>query len=606
MRILVAILAMVGAAAGAGDLPSATSCQPGAAKCSHSKDDLKQAREAFERGVKLRRSGKNREAFESFEHAARLVPENTDYLSAQEITRQQVVFEHLQRGNASLLAKKQVEAQAEFRAASQLDPSNEFARQRMRDALGEWTPGARPAQTRVLAEAGEIQVRPQEVVADFHFTGDSRELLQQVVKTYGLTAIMDESVQPRRVKFDVTNVNFFTAMRQACLVTKTFWAPLDEKQLMIAADTQQNHRQFDRMAMRTIYIPAVTSPQQLNDVVNMLRTLFEVRFVSQQVASSTITVRAPQQVLEAATRLLENLDESRPQVLLDVQLFEVSHTFTRNMGINAPAQFSIFNIPAGALALLGGQNIQQLINQLISSGGINQADTTKLSALLAQLQNQQSNSIFSQPLATFGGGKTLTGISIPQVTATLSLNESWATTLDHVTLHAAQGDSATFRAGTRFPILNASFAPVFNTPAIANVIQNGSFTAPFPSFNYEDLGLTLKAKPAIHGSSSVTLNLELQLRALGGQSINGVPIINTREYKGMIMVKNGEPAVVAGTISNQEIKSLQGLPLVAQVPGINKITGSNQNQQDDNELLVVITPHVLSTPTSESTEVWLP
>jgi general secretion pathway protein D len=175
-----------------------------------------------------------------------------------------------------------------------------------------------------------------------------------------------------------------------------------------------------------------------------------------------------------------------------------------------------------------------------------------------------------------------------------------------VTLHAAQGDSATFRSGTRFPILNASFAPVFNTPAIANVIQNGSFTAPFPSFNYEDLGLTLKAKPAIHGSSSVTLNLELQLRALGGQSINGVPIINTREYKGMIMVKNGEPAVVAGTISNQEIKSLQGLPIVAQLPGLNKVTGSNENQQNDNELLLVITPHVLSTPTSESTEVWLP
>src|SRR5437868_4845309 len=246
---------MVGAAAGGGDLPSATSCQPGAAKCAHSKDDLKQAREAFERGVKLQRSGKSREAFESFEHAARLVPENTEYLSAQEITRQRVVYEHLQRGNASLLAKRQVEAQAEFRAASQLDPSNEFAKQRMRDALGEWAPSAKLAQTRVLAEAGEVQLRPQEVVADFHFSGDSKDLLQQVVKTYGLTATMDESVQPRRVKFDVTNVNFFTAMRQACLVTKTFWAPLDEKQVIIAADTQQNHRQFDRMAMRTIYIP---------------------------------------------------------------------------------------------------------------------------------------------------------------------------------------------------------------------------------------------------------------------------------------------------------------------------------------------------------------
>src|SRR5207248_11402430 len=106
----------------------------------------------------------------------------------------------------------------------------------------------------------------QEGVADFDFSGDSKDRWQQVVRAYGLTATMDESVQPRRVKFDVTNVNFFTAMRQACLVTKTFWAPLDEKQVIIAADTQQNHRQFDRMAMRTIYIPALTSPHQLYDV----------------------------------------------------------------------------------------------------------------------------------------------------------------------------------------------------------------------------------------------------------------------------------------------------------------------------------------------------
>ena len=52
--------------------------------------------------------------------------------------------------------------------------------------------------------------------------------------------------------------------------------------------------------------------------------------------------------------------------------------------------------------------------------------------------------------------------------------------------------------GSRYPILNASFAPVFNTPAISQVLQNGSFQAPFPSFSYEDLGLTLKAKPSVY------------------------------------------------------------------------------------------------------------
>ena len=76
------------------------------------------------------------------------------------------------------------------------------------------------------------------------------------------------------------------------------------------------------------------------------------------------------------------------------------------------------------------------------------------------------------------------------------MNESWVKTLEHASLRAAQGNEATFRMGSRYPILNASFAPVFNTPAISQVLQNGSFQAPFPSFTYEDLGLTFKAKPS--------------------------------------------------------------------------------------------------------------
>ena len=117
-------------------------------------------------------------------------------------------------------------------------------------------------------------------------------------------------------------------------------------------------------------------------------------------------VRAPRNILDAATRLLEGLGDSRPQVMLDVHVYEITNSLTRNMGLQIPNNFQLFNIPVGALAALGGQNIQGLINQLISSGGINQANSQALSGLLAQLQGQQ-NSIFSQPLATFGGGLTL-------------------------------------------------------------------------------------------------------------------------------------------------------------------------------------------------------
>lgn len=553
--------------------------------------------------MKLEKAKRLDEALEQFENASHLVPRDIDFATAREMTRQELVYDHMQRGNAALQAGKEIEALAEFRTALKLDPENHFAQQRMVDALGESAPKVASA-PQVVADAGEIQVEPAPVHADFHFHGDSRDLLTQIAKTYGITATVDESVQSRRVGFNIQDVDFYAAMRAAEDVTNSFWTPLDQKQILIAKDSQDNHRQFDRMAARTFYVP-VQTPQELNDITNALRTLFDIRFVSPRPAGNTITVRAPQRMLDAATQLLESLDGGRPQVMLDVRLYQISHQLTRNFGLHIPNNFQLINIPVGALAALGGQNIQDLINQLIANGGINQAGSTAISALLAQLQGQQ-NSIFSQPLATFGGGKTFMGLSLDQLTATLQMNESWVKGLEHAILRAESGGESTFRVGERFPIMNASFAPVFNSPAIAKVIGNQSFTAPFPSFSYEDLGLSVKAKPQVHGMSDVALELDVEVRSLGGTSLNGVPVLNNRQFKGAISLKDGEPAVVASSLTHTEQRSLAGIPGVGDIPLLNKISASNTLEDDSDELLLVITPHIVSeTKTGSGPEIWL-
>jgi general secretion pathway protein D len=565
---------------------------------------MNEAKSAFSKGLKLQHEKRTDEAFSQFETAARLAPAEVTYVTARELTRQQLVFDQLERGNSELLKGRQVEALAAFRNALYLDPQNEFAQQRLRDALGEWAP--RPsAAPRVLADAGEIQVSPNQVRVDFHYRGDSRGLLTQVTAAFGVTIVFDDSVVSRPVRFDVGDVDFYRAMRAACQVTHTFWTSMAEKQILLASDTLENHRLFDRMALRTFYLPGISAPQDLNDIVNMLRNVFEIRLITPQPARQTIVVRAPERAVDAATQFIQSLGDSRPQVMLDVHVYEISQTLTRQMGLQIPNQFKLFNIPAGALAALGGQNIQQLINQLISGGGINQANSQSLSALLAQLQGQQ-NSIFSQPVATFGGGLTLMGLSLGTLGAQLSLNESTAKTLQHATLRAAQGNDANLHIGARYPILNASFAPIFNTAAISQVIQNNSFQAPVPSFNYEDIGLTIKAKPVVSGDSDVNLQVEIQFRALGAQSFNGVPVISNREYKGSIVLMDGEPAVVAGALSRTEQRSLTGIPGLGDVPLLNKIMASNSKEVDEDELLIVITPRVTSPVVhSQSTEVWL-
>jgi general secretion pathway protein D len=577
--------------------------------CNPSKADLKKSRIAFAKALKLQKAELFDEAYVEFDTAARLVPKNLEYVTSLAMVRQQLVFDHLQRGNDDLTKGKMVEAQAEFRSASNLDPQNEFAQQRLRDSLTEWATPIN-GMPRVVAESLEVQIVPSAERHDFHFRGDSRALLTQVAGAFGVSAESDESVQSKRVHFEIESVDFYTAMRAACEVTATFWVPLSEKQVFLARDSSENHRQFDHMAMRTFYLPQVTTPQELNEMMTLMRTIFDIRFVAQQPQTGMLVVRAPARALDAVTALLENLGGSRPQVMLDIQVFEIDHQLTRDMGIHIPNNFNLFNIPAGAIAALtgalgGGQNIGSLINSLISSGGINQANSQGIAGLLAQLQGQQ-NSIFSQPLATFGGGLTLMGLSLDTLSAQLSLNESWVKTLEHATLRAAQGNEATFRMGSRYPILNASFAPVFNTPAIASVLQNGSFQAPFPSFTYEDLGLTFKAKPTIYTNSDVGLTFEMDFRTLAGQSINGVPVIANREYKGNITLVDGEPAVVAGSITQSEQLSLNGIPGLGAIPGINKVMVSNSKMDETDELLVVITPHVVDLTPGQSTEVWLP
>ena len=175
-------------------------------------------------------------------------------------------------------------------------------------------------------------------------------------------------------------------------MTHTFWTPLDDKQILLAAESVQNHRQFDRMALRTFYLPGITSPQELNDVVNLLRNLFEIRLVTPQPSASTIVVRAPRKMLDAATKIIEGLGDSRPQVMLDVYVYEITNSLTRNLGLQIPNNFQLFNIPAGALAALAGQNIQDLINQLISAAASTRPTRRPLSGLLAQLQSHRVRS----------------------------------------------------------------------------------------------------------------------------------------------------------------------------------------------------------------------
>jgi tetratricopeptide (TPR) repeat protein len=553
--------------------------------------DARRAEDSYKRALRLQRESNLEEAVDAAIQSQELSPNQPLYATTAEFLKQQLINQHIDKGNALLISGKNEEALAEFRLALSLDPTNAFALQRMKDAggaavsqrLSVWSP------TTDYSAPPELQPKPGR--QDISVRGQSRQLFDSIGKAFSLGVIYDESFVSRQVKFDLKAADFPTAIHAAELVTKSFYMPLGPNQILVAADTQDVRRRIERMATRTFFLTDATAPQDLSDVQNMLRILFDLRFITADQSTNSIIVRAPKEALDAAAALLDDLQGGPPEVALEIHAIQVSDSFSRQIGINWPLQFTIFNVPTEAANLANQPGIGDLINRIASGGNISPQDAAAVAALLAS--QQSPNSPLLKGFATFGGGRTLSGITLPGVSITASENKSAARSIQKMMLRAQQGKAATFRVGDRIPVLTSLYSPLAANPLLNQAIRNNQAAQPIPSFNYEDLGITLKATPAVTRGQEVKLDLELTLKSLAGAQLNNVPVISNREFKGAVLLKDGETSIIAGSIDSSETRSVQGLPLLSKLPGIGAAFGVPQKQTTNSQLLFLVTPHVI-------------
>src|SRR5579884_449579 len=338
--------------------------------------DPPDAEKVFQAAVELQKEGKPQDALGAITQAIQLAPGNVQYLTMREILRQQIVGEYVEQGNHLAAAGDNTGAAQRFRSALEIDPQNAFVAQRLRDVA---PPDGDPEHHRImqlLASVDDINLEPTPGKKSFHIQGDTRQAYTQIGNAFGITMRFDQSMNSKSLRFDLDNVDFFTVMNLMGKMTKTFWSPVTAHEAMIATDNQEMRKQYERLALRTYYVGNAASQTDLNDLVNVLRNVFDMRFVSIQPNKSTITLRAPREQVEAAASLLDNLMEAKPERMLDVKEFETDTDNLRNMGINLPTSFQVFNIPSEIRNVLGA-DAQPVINTLLKTGTI---DPSQISA----------------------------------------------------------------------------------------------------------------------------------------------------------------------------------------------------------------------------------
>jgi general secretion pathway protein D len=570
-----------------------------------SQHDRQAATKAYLAGAHAIEARDTHAAFDAFSKAAALDPTNQDYKNAVVIAKAHFVTDLIQQAEKARILGNNDVVRARLTEALAVDPTNPIVAQHMGDiAQLSNTPLKTDDISSTITDA--IRLEPKPGKQSFHVRADGLTLLRQVLSAYGITPSFDSSVTPQSVRLDVDDVDFQQAQQLLQLETDTFFVPLDPHRVLVAKDTKQNRDQFERFVLETFYLPGL-NPQELTDVGNLARNVLDVTQIAPNPGQNTLTVRGPEAKLAMLKRTLTGLMDGRSQLLLEVRIYEITRMRTTDVGVQVPQQFNAFNLNSQIQQVLNGN--QSLIQQIVSSGLANANDLEAIAAILLA-SGQISSSILSQPFAVFGGGLTATGVTLGTPTLNLALNSSDSRAIDQLQLHLQDQETGDIMVGTHFPIIQSSYSnltgsgvniPGLNTAGVSSQLAAlGLNTSSLnqqtiPQVQYEDLGLQLKATPYIHRDQSVFLKLDVKLQALGGTSINDIPILTNRQFTADLDLKDGASALVTSNLSTQEANAVSGLPGLSEIPGLQSTTNKNVQKSYD-ELVVLITPHVVRLP----------
>ena len=547
------------------------------------------------------------EAMKGFEQAAALDPTNADYRLASGVARNHAVTALIQEAAKDRLLGNEAAARVALERARALDPTNIEINQH----LDELADDVARSQPQPLYEqsgstlAGPVQLEPAPGVHSFHVHADRKQIILQVFRAYGLTAMLDTSVQSFLTRFDVDDASFEQAARVLSLDTNTFFVPLDAYRALVAADSSTNRNQFLSQDEETVYLTGL-SDEELNDVLSVAKTIFLVQQATLSLSERAITLRAPQRTLEAFNATLQSLLEGRSQVLLDVRLIQVAHTGDRNTGAQLPQSIAAFNVYAEEQSILKAN--ASLVQQIISSGLASPNDHLAILGILIA-SGQVSSHLLSSGFALFGGGITQSALVPGSTTFNLSLNTSDSRELDQVQLRLQDGEDGTLKLGEKYPIQTSSYSSlsgsVPNIPGLTGAGTSSSLSSllssltssvpNIPMVQYQDLGLTLTVTPKVLRNGDVALKIEMKLNALAGTSIGGNPVLNNREYTGTVTLKEGEATVVATEMDKSQSQAISGTPGLSEIPGLNNVTDKDL-QKSYATLVIVMTPHLVRGP----------
>ncbi len=481
------------------------------------------AAKLFKEGKKAEREGDVVRAYLLYTEAAAKDPDRKEYWTRSQALRTRAALKARVMPKISPTGKPELEP---------IKPPPGFSETITPDDLAELRRLRPPPELKPVPGPKNIDLR-----------GNAKSLFEQTAKIFGLETVFDGDYQPGpEIRIRMDDTDFRVAMKTLEAATASFVVPLGERLFMVVKDTPQKRAEAEPTVAISIPIPDTVTPQEAQELARAVQQAMDITKLSVDANRRMVLIKDRISKVRPAQALFQQLARGRAQVAVQMQFLEVDRNSLLTYGVLLPTNLPIL---------------------FIGTGGTVGALTS---------------------LARLTLGANMFGVGIGDAQAFASMTKSSARNLLDAEVRTADGSTATFHVGDKYPIATAGFI--------------GRGIVP-PTFTFEDLGLLMKVTPHVNGMEEVSLDVNAEFKVLAGQSINGVPVISTRKLDSKVRLRTGEWAIVAGLMSNNEAKTISGLAGVSELPVIGPLLRKNDDQKQSAEVILLLRPVLLSLPPGE-------
>jgi general secretion pathway protein D len=513
-------------------------------------------------------------ALEYYQKALKTDPNNAAFKIRLNQTRFEAAEMHIQQGLKQRENGDLQGAAAQFQRAQNIDPSSSIAAQELKKTLAlivEQTHAADGHPPAAEVDSQQYMSMPPQIkpvlktTFSYKATNDAKIVFDTIGKLAGLTVIYDPDFPARRISVDLNNVTVEQALEITSLQSKAFWKPITENIVMVVPDQATKRRDYEEEVLRTFYLANTVTPQDLTEIVTGLRQLFDLKRIQQLNSQNAIVVRATPDVLTLVSKVLDDIDKAKPEVVVQVEVLEARTDRLRTLGIQP------------------GQTASIAINPNASTTSSTTTTTTTTNNTTLQTLRTLNSSDYS--------------VTLPNFTANAVLTDTYTKIIQDPELRSVDGQQAKLKIGDRIPIATGSFQAgvgvgSVGTAGLVNPLVN-------TQFQYQDVGVNIDMTPRVHPNHDISLKIKIEVSSVTGTStIGGIsqPIISQRVVEHDIRLKDGEANILGGLIERTDTRTLNGWPGLAKIPIIRYLFSSDNVEHEEDEVLIMLIPHIVRLP----------